>query len=151
MQQYSGAGLHVGTIPAETSRPVSHTLHTSPSFTTTGNRIRLSASELFAGGGGLGLGAAQLGITHRLFVDACAAACDTLRANSECYRGLDLEYIVEDDVRRIDFSSYQPQTCFSQGHHASHGHSLVAIVDLKMLATCSTTLFVQCEKSNLGR
>jgi DNA (cytosine-5)-methyltransferase 1 len=54
--------------------------------------------DLFAGAGGLSIGASRAGCDVRLLVDFDPVACETLRANSEAHRGR----ILEADVTQLD-------------------------------------------------
>lgn len=65
----------------------------------------LRAVEIFAGGGGLLLGTSLAGFTHDLAVEWDHDACETLRFNSAAGNPLlSGAQIIEDDVRRIDWS-----------------------------------------------
>jgi DNA (cytosine-5)-methyltransferase 1 len=69
----------------------------------------MKAMELFAGAGGLALGASQAGFEHVLMVEFDADACATLKAN--CLPGLlgcDSSIVSEIDAREVDYASYGP-------------------------------------------
>lgn len=59
------------------------------------------AVELFAGGGGLALGLAKSGVSHRLLNEKNRSACNTLRKN---FSGVE---VVEGDVTEVDFTLYK--------------------------------------------
>lgn len=64
-----------------------------------GKTKKLKSVELFAGGGGLALGAHRAGISPILFVEWEKNSCKTLRQNSQRSFGLPPERIVESDIR----------------------------------------------------
>lgn len=59
----------------------------------------LKSVELFAGGGGLALGAHQSGISPVLFLEWEKNSCETLRRNSESSFGLPSSRVLETDIR----------------------------------------------------
>ncbi|MBY0314415.1 MAG: DNA (cytosine-5-)-methyltransferase [Bdellovibrionales bacterium] len=59
----------------------------------------LKSVELFAGGGGLALGAHQAGISPILFLEWEKNSCETLRRNSQSSFGLAPNRILETDIR----------------------------------------------------
>jgi DNA (cytosine-5)-methyltransferase 1 len=59
----------------------------------------LKSVELFAGGGGLALGAHQAGISPILFLEWEKNSCETLRRNAQSSFGLPSNRILESDVR----------------------------------------------------
>ncbi|MEI6450120.1 MAG: DNA cytosine methyltransferase [Actinomycetes bacterium] len=63
-----------------------------------GHHDAIPAIDLFAGAGGLSLGAALAGLDVRLMVDNDDAACDTLRANSRRHTGV----VLEADISGLD-------------------------------------------------
>lgn len=60
----------------------------------------ITGIELFAGAGGLALGLEQAGITDLEFVELNHSACETLRKNRSLWN------VVEQDIHKVDFSSY---------------------------------------------
>lgn len=70
----------------------------------------LKSVDLFVGGGGLALGTARAGVHVVVAIDFDPITCETLRANK--VRGIDHVRnwnIVEQDVRKYDFTQYQDQ------------------------------------------
>lgn len=59
----------------------------------------LRSVELFAGGGGLALGAHQAGVSPILFLEWEKNSCETLRRNSQSSFGLPSNRILETDIR----------------------------------------------------
>lgn len=73
-----------------------------------------TSAELFAGSGGLALGASQAGFTHVVVSELNGPACDTLRVNGAVdLGGFDRDDgeserwpLLQGDCRRVDWSSY---------------------------------------------
>lgn len=59
----------------------------------------LKSVELFAGGGGLALGAHQAGVSPILFLEWEKNSCETLRRNAQNFFGLSPTRILESDIR----------------------------------------------------
>jgi DNA (cytosine-5)-methyltransferase 1 len=68
----------------------------------------LTSAELFAGAGGLALGASQAGFTHVLVSELNGPACETLRANSAVDLGEGEEGwpLLQADCREVDWTPY---------------------------------------------
>lgn len=65
--------------------------------------------ELFAGGGGLALGLSLAGFSHILLNEFDKSACNTLRMNRPKWN------VVEEDVRKIDFTPLRGKVDFLSG------------------------------------
>ena len=65
----------------------------------------LKSVELFAGGGGMALGAHAAGLTPILLLEWEKNSCETLRRNVQNYFGLPKDRIFETDVRKFDVNS----------------------------------------------
>jgi DNA (cytosine-5)-methyltransferase 1 len=66
----------------------------------------MKAVELFAGAGGLALGAARIGVEHEALIEWNSTACDTIRANMNCGHGLVEDWpVFEADVREFDYGT----------------------------------------------
>lgn len=81
--------------------------------------------ELFAGAGGLALGASLAGVVHKAVIEWNKCACDTIRENQRLQNPHVLDWpLYEEDARDFDFSSFKdvdivtggpPCQPFSQG------------------------------------
>jgi hypothetical protein len=63
--------------------------------------------ELFAGAGGLGIGLSAAGFKPRVVVEFNKWCCDTLRQNHATLTKDGGWEVIEGDIRRIDFSSFE--------------------------------------------
>ncbi len=64
--------------------------------------VNLKSVELFAGGGGMALGAHQAGVSPILFLEWEKNSCETLRRNSQSAFGLPSTRVLETDIRAFD-------------------------------------------------
>lgn len=68
----------------------------------------MNCVELFAGAGGLALGASNLGFEHRAVLELNPHACDTIRANQrQKFEPVMHWPLLEVDVRLVDFKKWQ--------------------------------------------
>ncbi len=67
----------------------------------------LTSVELFTGAGGLALGVASVGFSHRAVVEWNPEACDSLRENARRLDSMRTWPIHQGDVRDFDFSPYR--------------------------------------------
>lgn len=67
----------------------------------------LASVELFTGAGGLALGTAQAGFSHRAVYEWNSDACETLRNNAPAVPFMRHWEIVEGDVRAVDFTRFR--------------------------------------------
>lgn len=65
----------------------------------THKKVSLKSVELFAGGGGLALGAHHAGVSPILFLEWEKNSCETLRRNSQSSFGLPTSRVLESDIR----------------------------------------------------
>lgn len=82
----------------------------------TSSRLKVNSLELFAGGGGLALGAARAGFGHVAVLDWDPSSCRTLRLNQE--NGIEFAKdweVIEGDVRQQDFVPYESRVEFVAG------------------------------------
>lgn len=76
----------------------------------------MKSVELFAGAGGLALGTARAGLSHKVVIEWDGNSCNTLRRN----RDDGVEYvrdweIVSGDVRDYDFLQHRDDVSFVSG------------------------------------
>lgn len=68
--------------------------------------FEISSLELFAGAGGLSLGAAWAGARARALIDNSEAACEVLRSNVVRVHGFDDSVVRSADVNNVEFAEY---------------------------------------------
>lgn len=66
----------------------------------------ISALELFAGAGGLAMGAELAGVRHVGFIDASETACSTILENLGHFTGAQREHVYEADVTSFAFKAF---------------------------------------------
>ena len=76
----------------------------------------MKSVELFAGAGGLALGTAEAGLSHKVVIEKDGNSCRTLRRNrDEGVQHVRDWRIVEGDVRTHDFRAYEGEVSFVSG------------------------------------